>query len=128
MPVSISFCPTRESFPKRLFPAVLHLKPNSFGIPASLVYLVPVEEKRALPMNKFVSRLMAILMALLLLPLPGLATCGGGGGGGMGGMRGGGGTGGGDQQVYQVPWKVVDPKTPSPAGGLTLYWFPSSVD
>src|SRR2546422_1341621 len=128
MPVSISFCPTRESFPKRLFPAVLHLKPNSFGIPASLVYLVPVEEKRAPPMNKLVSRLMAFLMALLLLPLPGLATCGGGGGGGMGGMRGPSGSGGGDAQVYQVPWKVVKPEEALPAGSLALYWFPSSVD
>jgi tetratricopeptide (TPR) repeat protein len=79
-------------------------------------------------MSKLVSRSLALFMALSLLPLPSLATCGGGGGGGMGGMRGGAGMGGGDQQVYQVPWKVVDPKTQPPAGGLTLYWFPSSVD
>ena len=80
-------------------------------------------------MNKLVSRLMAFLMALLLLPLPSLATCGGGGGGGMGGMRGpGGGGGGGDAQVYQVPWKVVKPEEALPAGSLALYWFPSSVD
>ena len=80
-------------------------------------------------MNKLVSRLMAFLMALLLLPLPSLATCGGGGGGGMGGMRGpGGGGGGGDAQVYQVPWKVVKPEETLPAGSLALYWFPSSVD
>ncbi len=79
-------------------------------------------------MNKLVSRLMAILMALLLLPLPSLATCGGGGGGGMGGMRGPGGGGGGDAQVYQVPWKVVKPEETLPAGSLALYWFPSSVD
>jgi len=46
----------------------------------------------------------------------------------MGGMRAGGSGGGGDTQVYQVPWKVLDPKTPPPAGGLRLYWFPSSVD
>lgn len=46
----------------------------------------------------------------------------------MGGMRSGAGMGAGDQQVYQVPWKIADPKTPPPAGGLTLYWFPSSVD
>ncbi len=78
-------------------------------------------------MNKPVSRLLALSMAVLLLPLPSLATCGGGGGGGMGGMRGPG-MSGGDQQVYQVPWKIADPKTPPPAGGLTLYWFPSSVD
>jgi len=79
-------------------------------------------------MQKLVSRLMAILMALLLLPLPSLATCGGGGGGGMGGMRGPGGGGGGDAQVYQVPWKVVKPEEALPAGSLALYWFPSSVD
>src|SRR5260221_3593937 len=78
-------------------------------------------------MRKLVSRLVAVLMALLLLPLPSLATCGGGGGGGMGGMRGPGG-GGGDAQVYQVPWKVVKPEETLPAGSLALYWFPSSVD
>ncbi|GAC1635838.1 MAG: hypothetical protein NVS9B14_13590 [Candidatus Acidiferrum sp.] len=78
-------------------------------------------------MNKAVSRSTAILMALLLLPLPSLATCGGGGGGGMGGMRGPSG-GGGDAQVYQVPWKVVKPQESLPAGSLALYWFPSSVD
>src|SRR5882724_2431538 len=79
-------------------------------------------------MRKLVSRLMAILMALLLLPLPSLATCGGGGGGGMGGMRGPGGGGGGEAQVYQVPWKVVKPEETLPSGSLALYWFPSSVD
>jgi len=77
-------------------------------------------------MNKFASRLMAVSMAILLLPFPGSATCGGGGGGGTGGMRGGG--PGGNEEVYQVPWKVVDPKNAPPAGGLILYWFPSSVD
>src|ERR1051325_7957631 len=77
-------------------------------------------------MNKLVSRLMAILMTFLLLPLPSLATCGGGGGGGMGGMRGGGGMGG-EEQVYQVPWKVVRPPNSLPDGGLAAYWFPSSV-
>ena len=69
---------------------------------------------------------MAILMTFLLLPLPSLATCGGGGGGGMGGMRGGGGMGG-EEQVYQVPWKVVRPPNSLPDGGLAVYWFPSSV-
>jgi len=78
-------------------------------------------------MNKLVSRLMAILMTFLLLPLPSLATCGGGGGGGMGGMRGGGGGMGGEEQVYQVPWKVVRPPNALPDGGLAVYWFPSSV-
>ena len=79
-------------------------------------------------MNKFFSRLMAILMTFLLLPLPSLATCGGGGGGGMGGMRGPGGGGGADEQVYQVPWKVVRPPNALPAGGLAVYWFPSSIE
>jgi len=79
-------------------------------------------------MNKFVSRLMAVSMAILLLPFPGSATCGGGGGGGMGGMRGGGTGPGGNEEVYQVPWKMADPKNALPSGGLTLYWFPSSVD
>ncbi len=78
-------------------------------------------------MNKLVSRLMAVLMAFLLLPLPSLATCGGGGGGGMGGMRGGGGGMGSEEQVYQVPWKVVRPPNALPDGGLAVYWFPSSV-
>ena len=77
-------------------------------------------------MNRLVPRLTALIMALLLLPLPSLATCGGGGGGGMGGMHGGG--MGASEQVYQVPWKVADPKNPGPAGGLILYWFPSSLD
>ena len=78
-------------------------------------------------MDRLASRLLAILMAVLLLPLQTLATCGGGGGGGMGGMR----TGGGiapNEQVYQVPWKVPDAKSPAPVGGLTLYWFPSSAE
>jgi len=79
-------------------------------------------------MNKFVSRLMAVSMAILLLPFSGLATCGGGGGGGTGGVRGGGTGPGGNEEVYQVPWKMADPKNALPAGGLTLYWFPSSVD
>src|SRR5215470_5826917 len=78
-------------------------------------------------MNKHVSRLMAASMAILLLPFPGSGTCGGGGGGGTGGMRGGGGSGG-NEEVYQVPWKMADPKNAPRAGGLTLYWFPSSVE
>src|SRR5579871_5982308 len=69
-------------------------------------------------MNRLVLRLSAIFMAVLLLPLESFATCGGGGGGGMGAS----------EQVYQVPWKVADPKNAPPAGGLTLYWFPSSLD
>ena len=78
-------------------------------------------------MRKQISRLMAVSMVLLLLPVPDWATCGGGGGGGMGGMRSGG-TGGGmsDEQVYQVPWKLVKPTDTPAAGGLVVYWFPSS--
>jgi tetratricopeptide (TPR) repeat protein len=79
-------------------------------------------------MRTQISRLSALLMVLLLLPVPDWATCGGGGGGGMGGMRSGG-TGGsmGDQQVYQVPWKLIKPEETPVAGGLVLYWFPSSA-
>jgi tetratricopeptide (TPR) repeat protein len=57
------------------------------------------------------------------------ATCGGGGGGGMGGMAPS--SGGGPsmpQQVYYVPWKMAQPQESAPAGGLVLYWFPSSPD
>src|SRR5215475_88259 len=79
-------------------------------------------------MNKLVSRLMAVSTAILLLPFPGSATCGGGGGGGMGGMRGGGTRPGGNEEVYQVPWKMADPKNAPSAGGMTLYWLPSSAD
>lgn len=46
----------------------------------------------------------------------------------MGGMRGPGGGGGADEQVYQVPWKVVRPPNALPAGGLAVYWFPSSIE
>ncbi len=80
-------------------------------------------------MKTQVSRLTALLMVLLLLPAPNWATCGGGGGGGMGGMRSGGPSGGmGDQQVYQVPWKLVKPDDSPAAGGLVVYWFPSSAE
>src|SRR5690242_17757416 len=72
-----------------------------------------------------ISRMAALFMALLLLPIPDWATCGGGGGGGMGGMRSGAGSMG-DEQVYQVPWKLVKPDESLTAGGLVVYWFPSS--
>ena len=79
-------------------------------------------------MRKHISRLIAVFMALLLLPVPDWATCGGGGGGGTGGMRSGGTGGGvGDEQVYQVPWKLVKPEDTLSAGGLVVYWFPSSA-
>src|SRR5712692_8550164 len=81
-------------------------------------------------MRNQVSRLSALFMVLLLLPVPDWATCGGGGGGGMGGMRSsgpGGGPGGmADEQVYQVPWKLLKPDDALTAGGLVVYWFPSS--
>jgi tetratricopeptide (TPR) repeat protein len=77
-------------------------------------------------MRKQISRLMAVSMVLLLLPVPDWATCGGGGGG-TGGMRSGAGSGSmGDQQVYQVPWKLVKPDETPNVGGLVVYWFPSS--
>ena len=82
-------------------------------------------------MRNVLSRLTAILAIFLLLPAPDWATCGGGGGGGMGGMRGpgsGGGPGPGDQQVYQVPWKLMKPEEALTAGGLVVYWFPSSAN
>ncbi|HKV63588.1 MAG TPA: tetratricopeptide repeat protein [Candidatus Acidoferrum sp.] len=78
-------------------------------------------------MRTQISRLMAVSMALLLLPAPDWATCGGGGGGGMGGMRSGGSGSMGDEQVYQVPWKLVKPDETPSAGGLLVYWFPSSA-
>src|SRR5258707_5061801 len=82
-------------------------------------------------MRNQVSRLSALFMVLLLLPVPDWATCGGGGGGGMGGMRSSGPSGGpggmGDEQVYQVPWKLVKPDDTLTAGGLVVYWFPSSA-
>ena len=79
-------------------------------------------------MRQQISRLSALFMVLLLLPLPDWATCGGGGGGGMGGMRSGGGASGtGSEQVYQVPWKVLKPEEALSPGGLVVYWFPSSV-
>jgi len=73
------------------------------------------------------SRLIAVLMVLLLLPTPDWATCGGGGGGGTGGMRSGSG-GMGDEQVYQVPWRLVKPDDAPTVGGLVVYWFPSSSE
>ena len=76
-------------------------------------------------MRKQISRLTALSMVLLLWPAPDWATCGGGGGGGMGGMRSGGMSS--DEQVYQVPWKLVKPDDALTASGLVVYWFPSSV-
>jgi tetratricopeptide (TPR) repeat protein len=79
-------------------------------------------------MRKQFSRLTALFMVLLLFPAPDFATCGGGGGGGMGGARASGAGGAfGPDQVYQVPWKLVKPEDAPVAGGLAVYWFPSSV-
>src|SRR5262245_41847125 len=66
-------------------------------------------------------RTIAVALLALFFAQSSFATCGGGGGGGGGGMSGGG--GGSSAPVYRVPWKA--PSTP-PAGGLVLYWFPSS--
>jgi tetratricopeptide (TPR) repeat protein len=82
-------------------------------------------------MRERVSRVARLFMVVLLLPAPDWATCGGGGGGGMGGMRSGGPSSSmssmGNEQVYQVPWKLMKPEeAPAPAG-LVVYWFPSSV-
>jgi tetratricopeptide (TPR) repeat protein len=81
-------------------------------------------------MRNPIPRLTAFFMVLLLLPAPDWATCGGGGGGGMGGMRSSGGPSGSmsDTQVYQVPWKLMKPEEAPSAGGLVVYWFPSSTD
>jgi hypothetical protein len=78
-------------------------------------------------MKKEISRMSALLMAVLLLPAPDWATCGGGGGGGTGGMRAPG-VGSDQEQVYQVPWKLVKPEDAATAGGLVVYWFPSSLE
>lgn len=83
-------------------------------------------------MKKHLTRLTAVFAALLLLPVPDWATCGGGGGGGMGGMRpAGGGNPGANlpaDQVYQVPWKLMKPEEAPTPGGLVVYWFPSSLE
>jgi tetratricopeptide (TPR) repeat protein len=78
-----------------------------------------------------IARPLAIFLALLLLPTPEWATCGGGGGGGMGGMRGSAPSGSSgatsEEQVYPVPWKLVKPDDPPFPSELIVYWFPSSA-
>jgi tetratricopeptide (TPR) repeat protein len=78
-------------------------------------------------MRERIPRGAALFMVILLLPAPDWATCGGGGGGGTGGMRGGAPGGMGSEEVYQVPWKLVKPEEAPTAGGLVVYWFPSSA-
>src|SRR5260221_3971811 len=79
-------------------------------------------------MKSVFSRLLAMFMVVLLLPVPDWATCGGGGGGGTGGMRGPGGPGGmGDEQVYQVSWKLLKPEEAPTPGGLVHYLVSSSA-
>jgi tetratricopeptide (TPR) repeat protein len=68
-------------------------------------------------------RLLAALLALLLVPVPATATCGGGGGGGAGGALAGG--MGDAPQVYQVPWLLLRGDL-RPPGKLRVYWFPTS--
>ena len=72
-----------------------------------------------------------VLSCSLLVPAaPLLATCGGGGGGGVGGVAPRGdmslprGIPEDELEVYRVPWKVLLPNDPPPAGVLVLYWFP----
>jgi tetratricopeptide (TPR) repeat protein len=93
---------------------------------ASRVVRETIDREKVRTMNKQISRILALFSVLLLLPTPDWATCGGGGGGGTGGMRSAGSMG--DQQVYQVPWKLVKPDDTPVAGGLVVYWFPSSAE
>jgi tetratricopeptide (TPR) repeat protein len=78
-------------------------------------------------MRERISRVAALVMVGLMLPAPDWATCGGGGGGGTGGMRSGAPGGTGTEEVYQVPWKLIKPEEAPTAGGLVVYWFPSSA-
>lgn len=74
--------------------------------------------------------LAAILITMLLFPAqPALATCGGGGGGGTGGMRSGADSGSTpNEQVYNVPWRVIKPTDPPVNAGLIVYWLPTGGD
>src|SRR5262249_19666660 len=81
-------------------------------------------------MKNLITRVTALFAALLLLPVPDWATCGGCAGVGVGGMGAPGGAGASnglpEEQVYQVPWKLMKPEDAPTPGGLVLYWFPSS--
>jgi len=78
-------------------------------------------------MKSLFARSLSLVVILSMLLSTASATCGGGGGGGMGGMAPGGSGAGAQQQVYYVPWKLAKPQD-QPAGGLVLYWFPSSPE
>src|SRR3954470_21994426 len=71
-------------------------------------------------------RLALLALGLSILAPPALrATCGGGGGGGEGGF---GDMGSPSERVYHVPWSVLRPGDPAPAGAVVLYWFPTGPD
>ena len=71
----------------------------------------------------FARRLLSLAMINVFLAAQVFATCGGGGGGGMGGMSG----GTNQQQIYLVPWKLIQP-TDQIKDGLSVYWFPTGAD
>jgi tetratricopeptide (TPR) repeat protein len=75
-------------------------------------------------MRKPIARAFSFFMVLLLLASApqSWATCGGGGGGGMGGMSSGPMP---TEQVYHVPWRLINPQDPPISGGLVLYWLPT---
>src|SRR5436190_21694849 len=74
-------------------------------------------------MPRSLSKSLSLLLVVLMSAQPVWATCGGGGGGGRGGMS----PAGGEEQVYNVPWKVWAPAG-TPKQGLALYWFPASAN
>ena len=79
-------------------------------------------------MKTIFARFVAFLLVFVFVSTPVWATCGGGGGGGGGGTSGTG-TGGSDPVVYHVPWKTAVTEKDMPANtGMTLYWFPASMD
>ena len=73
-------------------------------------------------MPRSLLRCLSVFLAVSLSAPPAWATCGGGGGGGRGGMS----PAGQQEQVYNVPWKVLQPQESGPKEGLALYWFPLS--
>jgi tetratricopeptide (TPR) repeat protein len=75
-------------------------------------------------------RASVVVLALLMLPTPDWATCGGGGGGGVGGMSTGSAGGGGrmEQETYPVPWRQRMPQDAPVKEGLVVYWFPTGAD